>query len=70
MDYKDKKVVWVLSLIQHYNHENYWKMRDYLQNFHGRMTIKALWYLLRIKRMDAFSNASTGVALGEGGCGI
>lgn len=32
----------------------------------GGINLKALYYLISIKRMDAFSNASTGITLGKG----
>lgn len=63
MDYKNIFIVKVLGVIQHYNPESYWRMRDYLQNHQGGISLKVIWYLIRVKRMDAFSNASTGVAL-------
>lgn len=47
---------------QHYNSDSYWKMRSYIQD-HPAGGVKCLWYAFRIKRMDAFCNASTGIAL-------
>lgn len=52
----------VRELVQHYNEKSYWKMRQYVQEHHGR-GIKRLVYAFRIKRMDAFANASTGISL-------
>jgi serine O-acetyltransferase len=66
MNYKNKYILKILSVVQHFNYEKYWKMRDYLQDYEGGISVKACWYLFRVKRMDAFSNASTGVALGNG----
>ena len=68
MNYKNKFIAKGLGIIQHYNPEKYWKMRDYIQNFSvgGGITLKYLWYVLRIKRMDAFANASTGITIGDG----
>ncbi len=54
--------------IRHYNHEKYWKMRDSVVNYKGGFFKKLLcyWYLYRIKKMDAFNNASMGTHLGYG----
>ena len=56
-------------LVQHYNPEKYWRFRAYVvdptkRNFFGRL--KAKYYLFRIKRMDAFNNATTGTHIGYG----
>lgn len=66
MNYKNKFIVKVLGVIQHYDSDKYWKMRDYIQNFSEGITLKYLWYVFCIKRMDAFSNASTGITIGKG----
>ena len=56
----------VTKLVQHYNHKKYWKMRDYLcKNINDINKIKAYYFLYRIKRMDAFNNASLGTHIGE-----
>lgn len=49
----------IQSMIQHYNHNKYWKMRE---KFTDLSTNKLLryYYLYKIKKMDAFSNASMG----------
>lgn len=71
MDRINKKNViisYVIHSIQHYNPKSYWKMREYvIDNNTGiiRKIIK-LWYLFRIKRMDAFNNASMGTDIGFG----
>lgn len=57
------KCVW--QIVKHYNHDKYWKRRNYVQNFKGRPNLKFLIYCLYIKRIDAFSNASTGIVLGS-----
>ncbi len=49
---------WFWSWIRHYDHEKYWNMREYVATHNGGL--KCYWYLYRIKRMDAFNNASTG----------
>ena len=56
-------------VIQHYNPNKYWKFRAYAtspekRGFLGRL--KAKYCLFRIKRMDAFNNATTGAHLGYG----
>ncbi|MEH7075128.1 DapH/DapD/GlmU-related protein [Neobacillus drentensis] len=56
-----------LNVIQHYNHEKYWRMRSEVINPHSKMpVILKLYYLLRIKKMDAYHNASLGTNLGKG----
>lgn len=53
--------------IRHYNHESYWKMRAEVVNPSSQKPKwLRLWYLYRIKRMDAFNNASMGTDLGGG----
>ncbi len=58
----------VQSHIRHYNHKRYWKMRERVVSFKGGFFNRLLcyWYLFRIKRMDAFNNASMGTHLGFG----
>lgn len=57
----------ILNQIQHYNHKKYWNMRQEVINPKSKVhKIKRLYYLLRIKRMDAFNNASMGTDLGRG----
>jgi serine acetyltransferase len=64
---KNTVVRFLLNHIQHYNHKAYWKMREEVVNPHSK---KPKWlrifYLYRIKRMDAFNNASMGTDLGRG----
>lgn len=57
----------MMHLIQHYNHKKYWKMRSVVVNKNNRYPkfIKII-YLFRIKRMDAFNNASFGTHLNYG----
>lgn len=54
--------------IQHYNPEKYWKMRDVVISPSKGLLhrIKQLFYLYKIKRMDAFNNASMGTDIGFG----
>lgn len=51
------------SILQHYDHEKYWRMRDYIQNNAGSGGIKYYYYAFRIKRIDYRFNASTGISL-------
>ena len=62
---KNGLVVKVLSLIRHYDHEKYWKYRDYVVKDGGNKLIK-IWRLIYIKRCDAYNKASTGADLGRG----
>jgi serine O-acetyltransferase len=57
----------ILNKIQHYNHKKYWKMREEVVNPNSKLPkFIRLYYLLNIKRMDAYNNASTGTNLGSG----
>lgn len=47
----------VQGIVQHFNYNKYWTMREYVVT---HRSIKAWWYLYRIKKMDAFNNASMG----------
>lgn len=55
-------------LVQHYHPVKYWKMREKVVSYKEGDPDKLLcqWYLYRIKRMDAFHNASMGTHLGYG----
>lgn len=51
----------------HYNPHKYWKMRKQVVDPKSKVPkIIRYWYLLRIKRMDAFNCASMGTNLGSG----
>lgn len=57
----------LLSHIQHYNHEKYWKMRQEVVNPNSKKSkLIRLYYLYKIKKSDAFNNASMGTDLGAG----
>lgn len=57
----------VINLVQHYNHDKYWKMRQEVINPNSKfLKLIRLYYLFRIKRSDAFNNASMGTDLGQG----
>lgn len=79
IDYKTFPVKQILSLIQHYNHEKYWKRRNYVISppkkysvslmcriYKYYNTMKSLFYLVYIKRCDAYNNASMGTDLNKG----
>ena len=68
IDRKNRFVAFMIHHIQHYNPEKYWKMREVvIMPGEGIMfRIKQLIYLFRIKRMDAFNNASMGTDVGFG----
>ena len=56
-----------LNIIQHYNHKKYWMMRSEVTNPNSSLPLVIrVFYLFRIKRMDAFNNASMGTNLGFG----
>lgn len=60
-------VRFAMARVQHYDHEKYWKMRAEVVNPHSRKSkLTRLYYLYRIKRSDAFANASMGTSLGSG----
>ena len=65
---KNRLVAAVMHHIQHYNPDTYWKMRNVIISPQGGVlhTIKQYFYLFRIKRMDAFNNASMGTDIGFG----
>lgn len=64
---KNRLVAAVMHHIQHYNPDTYWKMRNVVISRGGVLhKIKQYFYLFRIKRMDAFNNASMGTDIGFG----
>ena len=57
----------LLSWIQHYNHEKYWKRRDIVINPNDKTYLLLnLYYLYYIKRTDAYHNCSFGTNLNSG----
>lgn len=60
-------VKFILSKIQRYDHEKYWKMRSEVTN---PLSKKPKWlryiYLYKIKKSDTFHNASMGTDMGQG----
>lgn len=65
IDYHKFPVKTVMAYVQHYNADKYWKRREYVVNRGGNKLIK-LWYLLYIKRCDAFNKASLGTDFNHG----
>lgn len=57
----------MMCITQHYNHKKYWKMREIVINPNNKKNklIKIL-YLYKIKKSDAFNNASMGTHLNYG----
>jgi len=55
----------IRSIIQHYDHNKYWKYRAYVVKNGGNKLVK-LWRLIYIKRCDAYNNSSTGTDWGAG----
>ena len=57
----------LMSIVEHYNHKKYWKLRSRVinPNNHYPKLLKYYW-LFKIKRMDAFNNASMGTYINHG----
>lgn len=65
---KNKGIIFFMKCWQqHYNPNKYWKMRNIVVNpsINKSMLLK-VFYLFRIKRMEAFNNASTGININSG----
>lgn len=64
----NKIIAMVIHNIQHYNPDAYWRMRDVViaptRSFWHRL--QQMYYLYKIKRSDAFNNASMGTDIGFG----
>ncbi len=57
----------LLSWIQHYNHEKYWKRRAVVTNPQNKSNLLLkLWYLYYTKKTDAYHNCSFGTNLNSG----
>ena len=64
---ENKFVYFVMSTIQHYNKEKYWKRRAEVINSNSKVPkIIRMLYLLYIKRCDAYNCASMGTDFGKG----
>ena len=58
-----------MGIVQQYNPSKYWRMREFVisENSGGVLNkVIKYWYLYRIKKMDAFNNASMGTNIGFG----
>ena len=62
----NKNISPIVNYIQHYNRDKYWTMRSKVINPSYKSKILKLWYLFRIKKMDAFNNASMGTNYNSG----
>ena len=62
----DKLIEWMRHRIQHFDPETYFKLRDYVVAPHRGIKLLKLFRLYRIKKMDAFNNASLGTHIGYG----
>lgn len=63
---KDKIISYFQYKIQHYHPKKYWKMRKEVINKHSNKKIRKYIYLYKIKKMDAFNNASMGTNINVG----
>lgn len=54
--------------VQHFNRNKYWKMREHVLAYRGGVCKKIVctYFLYRIKKCDAFNNASLGTHIGYG----
>ena len=58
----------IRAKVQHYDEHKYWIMRNKVLNYRRGALQRLIcsWYLYRIKKSDAFNNASLGTFLGSG----
>ena len=54
----------IRNIIQKYNHDKFWKMREYVCLHNSQKNLKSFFYLFRLKRIEALHLSSTGVHLG------
>ena len=70
VNYKNPVISFLKNHIQHYDHERYWKYREYVTNptsGGGKIKLIIKWLkLLYIKRCDAYNNSSFGTDLNAG----
>ena len=63
----NKLVKLMMSYILRYDKEKYWKMRSEVIDKNSKKSkFVRYWYLYKIKKADAFNNASMGTDLGKG----
>lgn len=65
MDENNKLISFIMHRVQHYNSQKYWNMRKVVVEGEKNKLLR-LWYYYRIKKMDAYNNASMGTGFGEG----
>lgn len=67
MNISNPFIALVKNHIQHYNHNKYWKMRHEVINPNSsKNKIIRFYYLYKLKKADAFHNASMGTDFGRG----
>lgn len=67
MSLKNKLAQMVISHVQHYNHEKYWKRRAEVINPNSKVPkLIRLYYLYYIKKTDAYHNCSFGTLWNHG----
>lgn len=66
MNTNSKYIKIIMGLVQHYNDDKYWKMREVVINPNNKNIFLKLYYLFKVKRSDAFNNASMGTNLNYG----
>ena len=67
LDSDNRFVKWFMSVINHYNHEKYWRRREIVVNPEKRVPkIIRLYFLFYIKRVDSFWHCSFGTSLLHG----
>lgn len=60
-------VMLFINHLKHYNHKKYWKMRSEVINPNSKYPkLLRLYWLYKIKKSDAFNNASMGTGFGWG----
>lgn len=64
---ENKLVMFFIQILKHYNHNAYWRMREKVVNPESKTpAFLKVFYLYRIKRMDAFNLSSMGTGYGWG----
>lgn len=67
VNYNNKLISRIMGIVQHYNPDKYWKMRECVVNQNnGYPRLIKYFFLLYIKRCDAFNCASMGTDMGSG----
>ena len=56
----------IMSISQGYNHEKYWRRRSFVVDPSKRGTLRKLWFLFYIKRIDARHHCSFGTNINIG----